>query len=177
MREFGLKQLGVAICIVGSVLALLYIPATAYGINQGWHFVFECVEKCEPVTQNKNISESGSGRTVAFDNPAKKSAYQFINVETLIVELVLINGAGLGLFFYARKQDVVPSGLGNAPVSGTFSFNPIPPQDEANMSVGAQNLAQPPQASNEQSQIFCSSCGRKNNTGQKFCIHCGSSLS
>ncbi|MCD6318988.1 hypothetical protein J7M02_07985 [Candidatus Aerophobetes bacterium] len=74
-----MKFVGIGICIVGSLIAILFVPCKFLGMSAGWHFIF---------------SEAGEGMKV----------YQFIDTTALLLELILINGVGLALFFIGRKR-------------------------------------------------------------------------
>jgi len=36
-----MKDLGIGICIIGSIIAILFVPCQFLGINAGWHFIFD----------------------------------------------------------------------------------------------------------------------------------------
>lgn len=74
-----MKDLGIGICIIGSIVAILYVPCQFLGINAGWHFIF---------------GDSGLGM----------KNYQFINFGLLLLELILINGIGLALIFFGKSK-------------------------------------------------------------------------
>jgi hypothetical protein len=35
-----MKDLGIGICIIGSIIAILFVPCQFLGISTGWHFIF-----------------------------------------------------------------------------------------------------------------------------------------
>ena len=76
-----MKDLGVGICIIGSIIAILFIPCQFLGINVGWHFI---------------LGDSLGG-------PEMKN-YQFINTGYLLLELIIINGVGLALIFFGKNK-------------------------------------------------------------------------
>ena len=72
-----MKDLGVGICIIGSIIAILYVPCQFLGINAGWYFI---------------LGDAGFGM----------KNYQLINTGLLLLELILINGIGLALTFFGK---------------------------------------------------------------------------
>ena len=81
-----MKTLGITICIVGTILAILFVPTQLLGTNTGWRFIF-------------GAADAGFGL-------GKIRYYEFINGTMLMLELILINGIGLALFFIGRRQMV-----------------------------------------------------------------------
>lgn len=79
----GLKHLGVGICIVGSIIAILFPPCRILGTSAGWHFILECEE---------------------YYLGTALCTYHFIDVSALLLELILINVVGLALCFYGKKR-------------------------------------------------------------------------
>jgi len=73
-----MKDLGIGICIIGSIIAILFVPCQFLGIGAGWHFI---------------LGDAGYGM----------KNYQFINFGLLFLELFLINGIGLALIFFGKK--------------------------------------------------------------------------
>jgi hypothetical protein len=71
-----MKNLGIRICIIGSIIAILYVPFQFLGMNVGWHFIF---------------GDSGLGM-------------QFINFGLLLLELILINGIGVVLIYFGKSK-------------------------------------------------------------------------
>lgn len=76
-----MKDLGIGICIIGSIIAILFIPCQFLGINVGWNFI---------------LGDSLGG-------PEMKN-YQFINTSLLLLELIIINGVGLALIFFGKNK-------------------------------------------------------------------------
>lgn len=74
-----MKNIGIAICIAGSIIAIIYPPLSLMGFN-GFGFI---------------LGNAGFG----------VKNYNLINTGTLILELILINGIGLALYFFGKKQD------------------------------------------------------------------------
>ena len=74
-----MKDLGVGICIIGSIIAILFVPCQLLGINAGWHFILG--DACFGM---KN--------------------YQLINTGYLLLELIIINGVGLALIFFGKNK-------------------------------------------------------------------------
>jgi hypothetical protein len=74
-----MKDLGIGICIIGSIIAILYVPCQFLGINAGWYFI---------------LGDAGFGM----------KNYQLINTGLLILELILINGIGLAFFFFGKSK-------------------------------------------------------------------------
>ena len=74
-----LSGLGILVCVVGSIVAVLFIPCKVLGTHAGWHFIF---------------SEAGFGAR----------SYELIDPATLLLELILINGIGIAMFFAGRKK-------------------------------------------------------------------------
>ncbi|MBA7497508.1 hypothetical protein ES704_00236 [subsurface metagenome] len=74
-----MKDLGIGICIIGSIIAILYIPCQFLGIGAGWHFI---------------LGNAGYGM----------KNYQFINTGLLLLELIIINGVGLALIFFGKSK-------------------------------------------------------------------------
>ena len=72
-----MKDLGVGICIIGSIIAILFVPCQVLGINGGWHFI---------------LGDAGLGM----------KNYQFINFGLLLLELILINGIGAALIYFGK---------------------------------------------------------------------------
>jgi hypothetical protein len=69
-----LRRLGILICVVGTIVAVLFVPCQVLGTTVGWHPIWE---------------DTGFGTR----------AYSFINTTTLILELVIINIVGAALIF------------------------------------------------------------------------------
>lgn len=78
-----MKVLGVGICIVGTVLAILFVPTEFLGTSLGWHFILGEVDLGFGITEK---------------------AYRLINTTTLVLELILIYGIGLALFFFGSRR-------------------------------------------------------------------------
>jgi len=76
-----MKDLGIGICIIGSIIAILFIPCQFLGINVGWNFI---------------LGDSLGG-------PEMKN-YQFINTGYLLLELILINGIGIALIYFGKSK-------------------------------------------------------------------------
>jgi|GEM_PF-3513002 len=74
-----LKQLGLGLCLFGSLIAILFIPCKVLGMSVGWHFV---------------LGDVGYGL----------KNYHFLDTGTLILELILINGIGMGLYFLGTQH-------------------------------------------------------------------------
>ena len=74
-----MKGLGILICIAGTIGAILFPPLQLLGIRGGWSFI---------------LADQGFGTR----------SYNFIDTGTLLIELLIINGIGLGLFFYSRTR-------------------------------------------------------------------------
>ena len=74
-----MKDLGVGICIIGSIIAILFVPCQLLGINAGWHFI---------------LGNAGYGM----------KNYQLINTGYLLLELIIINGVGLALIFFGKSK-------------------------------------------------------------------------
>ena len=74
-----MKDLGIGICIIGSIIAILFVPCQFLGINAGWYFI---------------LGDAGFGM----------KNYQLINTGLLILELILINGIGLAFFFFGKSK-------------------------------------------------------------------------
>jgi len=74
-----MANVGIRICVVGSLIAILFIPCKVMGTNVGWHFI---------------LSDAGFGM----------ESYRFIDPVVLLLELILINGIGFALFFIGNKQ-------------------------------------------------------------------------
>lgn len=83
-----LKHVGIVICVVGSAIAILFPPCKILGTSAGWHFLFESV----------SLFGSGSGSTEIAHT------YDFIDTITLMLELILINGVGLALYFVGAMR-------------------------------------------------------------------------
>jgi hypothetical protein len=75
-----MKRIGLAICLCGSVLAILFIPCKIFGTTFGWHFIF---------------GDAGFGM----------KNYQFLEGTVLLLELILINGVGLALLLSGKKKE------------------------------------------------------------------------
>jgi hypothetical protein len=76
-----MQKIGVVICVVGTIGAILHPPLELRGIGVGWGFI---------------LADQGFGTY----------SYDFINMGTLLIELLIINGIGLALFFLGRRQAV-----------------------------------------------------------------------
>lgn len=78
--NFGtlLRRLGLLICVVGTIVAVLFPPCKAAGVSVGYHFLFQ---------------SAGYGLR----------AYNLINVSSFIIELVAINIVGLALIFFGFR--------------------------------------------------------------------------
>ena len=74
-----MKDLGIGICIIGSIIAILFVPCQFLGINAGWHFIFD---------------DAGFGM----------KNYQLINTGYLLLELILINGIGIALIYFGKSK-------------------------------------------------------------------------
>jgi len=74
-----MKDLGIGICIIGSIIAILYVPCQFLGIGAGWHFI---------------LGNAGYGM----------KNYQLINTGLLLLELIIINGVGLALIFFGKSK-------------------------------------------------------------------------
>ena len=74
-----IKVLGIFICVVGTIVAIIYPPVSLLGINLGWDFIW---------------ADQGFGTYT----------YNFINAGYLAIEIIVINAIGLGLFFWGRKR-------------------------------------------------------------------------
>lgn len=74
-----MKDLGIGICIIGSIIAILLVPCQFLGINAGWHFIFD---------------DAGFGM----------KNYQLINTSYLLLELILINGIGIALIYFGKSK-------------------------------------------------------------------------
>lgn len=74
-----MKDLGIGICIIGSIIAILYVPCQFLGISAGWHFI---------------LGNAGFGM----------KNYQLINTGLLLLELIIINGFGLALIFFGKSK-------------------------------------------------------------------------
>jgi len=86
-EKMNIKRLGIWICILGSIVAIMFPPCKILGMSAGWHFIFEC--------------EKFFGTMLC--------TYHFIDISALLLELILINGIGLALYFYGMKQEEVSS--------------------------------------------------------------------
>jgi len=75
-----MKDLGKVICILGNFFAILFPPVKFMGFSGGWQFLF---------------GDAGMG----FNN------YQFIDSGLLLVELLVINGIGITLYFIGKKNE------------------------------------------------------------------------
>lgn len=73
---------GQFVCVVGSLLAILFPPYTMLG-GVRWGFLLSSI-----------VSAFGKGMYV----------YKYIDYTVLLAELVLINGLGLALIFLAARQ-------------------------------------------------------------------------
>lgn len=73
-----MRDLGIGICIIGSILAILFVPCKIVGIGTGWHFI---------------LGNAGMGM----------KNYQIIDSALLLIELLLINGIGIGCYLLAHK--------------------------------------------------------------------------
>jgi len=73
-----LKALGISLCVVGTIVAVLFVPCEVLGTSAGYHFIFE---------------DAGYGL----------HSYNFINTTTLILELVFINVVGIALIFLGSR--------------------------------------------------------------------------
>ena len=76
-----MKDLGIGICIIGSIIAILFIPCQFLGINVGWNFILR-----------DSLGDFGMKN------------YKFINTGLLLLELILINGIGLALIFFGKSK-------------------------------------------------------------------------
>lgn len=74
-----MKTLGIFICVLGTVGAIIYPPVALLGINLGWDFIW---------------ADQGFGT----------HTYNFINAGFLAIEIIVINAIGLWLFFLGRKR-------------------------------------------------------------------------
>lgn len=75
-----MKNLGIAICVIGSFAAILFVPLKFLGISAGWHFV---------------LGDAGMG----IKN------YQLIDSTLLLIELLVINGIGITLYFVGKSKE------------------------------------------------------------------------
>jgi hypothetical protein len=80
----SIKKLGIIICVLGSIAAILFPPCSFLGTSMGWHFLFEKIE------------------TYYFGT---YYYYQFIDKTALLLELILINGIGLAIYYYGKMQE------------------------------------------------------------------------
>ena len=74
-----MKKLGIAICVVGTICAILYPPLEFLGISGGWDFIW---------------ADQGFGAR----------SFNLIDTSLLLIELLIINGIGIGLFFLGRRR-------------------------------------------------------------------------
>jgi len=74
-----MKDLGIGICIIGSIIAILFVPCQFLGINAGWYFI---------------LGNAGYGM----------KNYQLINFGLLLLELILINGIGVALIYFGKSK-------------------------------------------------------------------------
>ena len=74
-----MRDLGIGICIIGSIIAILYVPCQFLGIGAGWHFI---------------LGNAGYGM----------KNYQLINTGLLLLELILINGIGIALIYFGKSK-------------------------------------------------------------------------
>ena len=81
----GLKEIGIAVCVVGTILAILFVPCTGGLTSWGWHFILG--EFCR------------HGRGCGI------SPIKWLDTTTLLLELILINGVGLALYYFGMKQE------------------------------------------------------------------------
>jgi hypothetical protein len=76
-----MKKVGMFICAIGSGLAILFPPISFMGMSS-FGFIF---------------GNAGFG----------VKNFQLLNPTTLLVELLIINGIGLGLYFAGKRQESV----------------------------------------------------------------------
>ena len=78
-----LSALGIIICLIGTIIAILFIPCDNLSIGYSWHFILGDVVGLKGL---KN--------------------YQFINSTLLLIELLIINGFGISLFFIGKYTKI-----------------------------------------------------------------------
>ncbi len=80
-----MKRLGILICIMGSVAALLYPPYKILGLGKvKWGFILDDVVR-------------------AFGSSVAKT-YDYIDKPTLAVELLVINAIGVSMILMAKRR-------------------------------------------------------------------------
>jgi len=77
----ALSVLGIIICLIGTVIAILFAPCKVMDIGVGWHFI---------------LGDAGMGLKY----------YQLIDNTLLLIELIIINGFGISLFFVGKKTKI-----------------------------------------------------------------------
>ena len=80
----GLKEIGIAVCVVGTILAILFVPTT---VQWGYRFIFD------------GDCHTFRGETYCM------WPYEYIDTVTLLLELILINGIGLALYYFGMEQE------------------------------------------------------------------------
>ncbi len=75
-----MRDLGIGICIIGSVAAILFVPCKFLGIGTGWHFI---------------LGNAGM----------EMKNYQIIDSMLLLIELLVINGIGIAVYFAGKRQE------------------------------------------------------------------------
>lgn len=76
-----MKKTGLAICMGGSLIAVLFTPCKIFGTNSRWHFI---------------LGDAGFGMM----------NYRFLDGTALLLELILVNGIGLALFLFGKKKEM-----------------------------------------------------------------------
>jgi hypothetical protein len=121
----GAKQ----VCIIGSVLAVLFPPLKVLGMSAGWGFLF---------------GTAGMGMM----------NYQFIDVTSLLLELILINGVGIALYFIGLNKLSAPA------------------QPSCTVAPGQATLSEPVASTQIHPTTVCGSCGVENFASAKICKAC-----
>jgi hypothetical protein len=78
------KYLGIGVCVIGSILAILFVPTKILGTSTGWHFI------------GGEVSIDGGLIIVP--------AHEILDISTLILELIFINGIGIAIYYLGRKR-------------------------------------------------------------------------
>ena len=143
--EGGAYALGLAVCVVGTLLALLFVPCQFLGQSAGWRFV---------------AGDAGVG----YQN------YQFIDKGLLFGELVLLNGVGVAIILIGRATSAAAR-RSSQPAQSAWTDGPPPREQQLSAASSPAPAAAPAQGGGDELRKcpFCAEWIKKEAIRCRFC--------